>query len=576
MKVLLLLSFLLVVRASAIEGSLAVVVNHTFSGKPLTLSQSEMETAAGERISIRRLSYLLSAFSLQREDGVWIDIPSKPVAWMDVGKGRTRIDLPGIPVGQYRSLRFAVGLDDEQNLSEETAYPADHPLNPNLNGLHWSWQTGYIFLAMEGHVEGAENTGFSYHLARAPNRTLVNLGIRFDGRAGKMLLVDFDVESLLNAPHSLAFLKDGLSTHSREGDPVARKLSENLQSAMRVRQMIDLSPVALMRKKLDPLFMPAAFTPVELYYNRRLPMPALPEDNPLFEERIALGRRLFHEPRLSRTGEMSCASCHQQGVALTDPRQFSVGIDGHVGRRNAMPLFNLAWKKHFFWDGRVETLRKQALLPIEDPTEMAADLGSVVKALSEDGSYQEAFATAFDPPEVTSEKIGLAIEQFLISQVSYRSKYDLAIRGDARFTAEEQRGFQLFVTEFEPRSGQRGADCFHCHGGTLFTDHQFHNNGLTPTDDVGRYDVTRLDRDRHTFVTPSLRNVALTAPYMHDGRFASLEEVVAHYDHGLQRSETLDPNLAKHPEEGLGLSDADQAALVAFLKTLTDNHFVRE
>ena len=142
-------------------------------------------------------------------------------------------------------------------------------------------------------------------------------------------------------------------------------------------------------------------------------------------------------------------------------------------------------------------------------------------------------------------------------------------RGKATLSADEKRGFELFMTEFAPRTGQPGADCFHCHGGPLFSDHQFHNNGLAPNDeDMGRFRITKLESGRNKFATPSLRNVARTAPYMHDGRFATLEDVVAHYSTGIHHGPTLDPNLAKHPEGGLQLSAEDQRALVAFLKTL--------
>jgi cytochrome c peroxidase len=146
------------------------------------------------------------------------------------------------------------------------------------------------------------------------------------------------------------------------------------------------------------------------------------------------------------------------------------------------------------------------------------------------------------------------------------------MRGTELLNAEEQRGFELFMTEYEPRMGSSGADCFHCHGGPLFTDHQFHNNRLAPKlrGDAGRHHVTGVEQDSGKFSTPSLRNVALTAPYMLDGRFSTLAEVVAHYATGVHRSPTLDPNLAKHPEGGLALSAADQGALVAFLFSLTD------
>jgi cytochrome c peroxidase len=171
---------------------------------------------------------------------------------------------------------------------------------------------------------------------------------------------------------------------------------------------------------------------------------------------------------------------------------------------------------------------------------------------------------------MTAEKIGLALEQFMLTLLAGDSKFDRAIRGAATFSDDERRGFELFMTEFDPRTGQRGADCFHCHGGPLFSDHQFHNNGLSPTEDTGRFRATGKDSDRGKFATPSLRNIERTAPYMHDGRFATLEEVVEHYSSGVQRTATLDPNLAKHPKGGIALSADEQKALVAFLRTLSD------
>ncbi|HWF18663.1 MAG TPA: cytochrome c peroxidase, partial [Verrucomicrobiae bacterium] len=188
-----------------------------------------------------------------------------------------------------------------------------------------------------------------------------------------------------------------------------------------------------------------------------------------------------------------------------------------------------------------------------------------------------AFTSAFGTPEITPEKIGLALEQYLLSLTSFDSKFDRALRGQEQLTAEEQRGFQLFSTEYDPRRGQFGADCFHCHGGALFQSQTFANNGLDAEfSDTGRYAVTHRDGDQGKFAVPSLRNIALTAPYMHDGRFRTLEEAVEHYCTGMKRSATLDPNLAKHPDGGVPLKKADKQALVAFLKTLTDERFQQE
>jgi cytochrome c peroxidase len=163
----------------------------------------------------------------------------------------------------------------------------------------------------------------------------------------------------------------------------------------------------------------------------------------------------------------------------------------------------------------------------------------------------------------------------MLTLTSHDSRFDRAQRGLETLSAEEQRGFELFMTEREPRMGSLGGDCFHCHGGALFTDHQFRNNGLEITEaDLGRFKVTKAGIDRGAFATPGLRNVALTAPYMHDGRFTTLEQVLDHYSVGVHRTDTLDPNLAKHPNGGLHLTMDDKKSIIAFLKTLTDAGFV--
>jgi cytochrome c peroxidase len=232
-----------------------------------------------------------------------------------------------------------------------------------------------------------------------------------------------------------------------------------------------------------------------------------------------------------------------------------------------MPLFNLAWKTGFFWDGRAPSLREQALMPIEDPLEMDETLENVVAKLTADPAYPPLFRAAFGSGNISPENIGLALENFLLTRISFDSRFDRAFAGKEELTEQEKRGFELFFTESEPRMGRRGADCFHCHGGANFTDQSFHNNGLSTTDDVGLEAYTGHATDRYKFSTPSLRNIARTAPYMHDGRFATLEEVIGHYNSPPLRGATLDPNLAKHPQ-GLGLNEQDKAALIEFLKTL--------
>jgi cytochrome c peroxidase len=302
----------------------------------------------------------------------------------------------------------------------------------------------------------------------------------------------------------------------------------------------------------------------------------LPRDNPLTVERVELGKTLFFDKQLSINAAQSCADCHAPEKAFTDGRRTARGAEGDFGTRNAMPLFNLAWKKDFFWDGRAKSLRGQVLQPIQNPIEMHEPLTNLcVKLAATDKiDYAKLFAAAFGSPEITAEKISLALENYLLTLTSFNAKFDRVLRGGEKFTADEQRGFELFSTEYDPRRGQFGADCFHCHGGPLFQSQAFANNGADGAfTDIGREKVTGKASDRGKFAVPSLRNVELTAPYMHDGRFGTLEDVIRHYSTGVVRSATLDPNLAKHPDGGVPLSDADQRALVAFLKTLTDAQF---
>jgi cytochrome c peroxidase len=574
---LFLLAVINCVTSIASAASLELDFRPVFKGDPLILDSLRYQNAAGESLSVSRLSYLLSGFALERADGSWLELTNQ-IAWLDAARRRSAVRLDNLPPESFRSLRFHVGLDTNQNHADPAQFAADHPLNPNLNDLHWNWQGGYIFLAFEGLFRASptnELTGFSYHFARDPNRTRVNLPAQLDLAHDTLAVLDFDLAALLNAPRPLSFNRDGVSTHSHTNDPVAAALAANLPGAFRVRHIESALPAISRPASIKPLYLPAKYTPYAFKMSTVFPIPDLPRDNPLIEERVTLGDKLFHETALSKDGSLACASCHKQNDAFSDPRRFSVGVREQTGVRHAMPLFNLAWKSAFFWDGRAPSLRAQALMPIQDHTEMDESLSNVVAKLAALPAYPKLFDAAFGSPEITAEKIGLAVEQFVLTLTSCDSRFDRAFRGDAKLSAQEQRGFELFMTEYEPRMGHYGADCFHCHGGALFTDHQFHNNGLDATNaaDPGRFKITGRESDRAKFSTPSLRNVELTAPYMHDGRFSTLEEVIDHYSDHVQRSPTLDPNLAKHPNGGLHLSQEDKASLVAFLKTFTDDKF---
>jgi cytochrome c peroxidase len=561
--------------------------------QPLHLNR-EYRAPDGSRFTFSRLDLLVADIALLKDDGTWLESRDW-VAFLSLGQNRLRATLEGMPAQPFQKLRLSVGLRRELNLSDPNQYPPGHALHPQENGLHWGWQGGYVFLAAEGRVRPPDTntdtnkqaSGFSYHLGNTENCVTLEFPVALDGARDRTARVRLDVAQLFSAKDAISPWRDGTSTHSRPGDVVLPKMKRGLMAAFTLAGTSTDSfqdPSPRLASASGPTNLVSASAPVRAVgtprsvpFSARLPKVMLPLDNPLTEEGTALGERLFHEPRLSRDNSLACSGCHQQQRAFADgAKRFSVGMDGSVGRRNAMALFNLAWQREFFWDGRVTGLRHQALAPIQDAHEMAASLERVVEKLQADATYPELFRRAFGEPRITPERLGLALEQFLLTLVSQNSQFDRAARGEMELSEPERQGLRLFVTEHDPARGLRGADCFHCHGGNLFTSGAYANNGLDrePTD-LGRFTVTRQEGDRGRFRVPSLRNVAVTAPYMHDGRFATLEEVVEHYNSGVQPSPTLDPNLAKHPQLGLSLTASDKQALVAFLKTLTDEQFIQ-
>jgi cytochrome c peroxidase len=308
------------------------------------------------------------------------------------------------------------------------------------------------------------------------------------------------------------------------------------------------------------------------------PMPIL-SDNPTTEEGVELGRHLFYDKRLSRDNTISCACCHKQEAAFADPgRQFSLGVDGQLSLFNSMAIINMIWQTHFFWDGRSHSLEHQAFFPVVDPLEMDNTWPNVVQKLESVDIYPPMFKAAFGDEAITQDRMTKALAQFQRTLISGNSKYDKAkvqSPPTVSFTPLEEHGFFLFELS------EKG-DCFHCHGASFtgqtfaaFGNFQFANNGLDGPGNMspGRYSVTGDPLDFGKFKIPTLRNVALTGPYMHDGRFSTLREVIEHYNMGGINSATVDPNM-KHVGTGLNLSEYDKQALEAFLETLTDPDFV--
>ena len=541
--------------------------------QPLEFGQTRVTNAAGQAISFTRWDTILSGIAFHRPGSGWI-ARSNWVAVFEGGSDQTTASLGGLPAGAYDRVRFDIGLAPEINHRDVAEWPPEHALNPARTGLHWGWAGSWVFAAVEGHWsdETHRGQGFSFHVATDAHRMTVERSVDFAVGAGADLEIRFDAARLVGGPDSLVLSSGSATTHSREGDLLAVRLAARLAQATSVAVVRSPNVGGTMRAVALAGSATAATTrPYRFEIPATFPRPALPLDNPLTREGVALGARLFIDPILSKGERQSCAACHDPAKGFTDGSAVSVGVEGRSGTRSSMPLLNLAWKTSFFWDGRARTLREQVLQPITNPLEMAETLPSVLAKLTREPGYPEAFRQAFGTAEITSERLARALEQFLLVQVSGDSKFDRALRGEATLSAVEARGFELFRTEFDPTRGLRGGDCFHCHGGSLFQSQRFGNNGLSIAfTDRGRGGVTGRAADEGLFAVPSLRNVALTAPYMHDGRFQTLEEAVGHYCTGVRPSPTLDANLAKHPDGGLGLDVEDQRALVTFLRTLTE------
>jgi cytochrome c peroxidase len=318
-------------------------------------------------------------------------------------------------------------------------------------------------------------------------------------------------------------------------------------------------------------------------YNERIPV-----DNPITQNGFQLGRKLFYETRLSADNSMSCGSCHQQAKAFTDGNAVSIGVDGIAGKVSAMSLVNLIWSDNFSWNGRDVSLEEQALDPIQNPIELHQSLtASIEKLVAAD--YGADFQAAFGSPQITSERIGKALAQFERAMISSKSKYDRYLLDEYEPTMSERNGIQLFFTHPVPGL-LRGGNCGDCHRGPRTSGAMegfsgFHNNGLDSKEnmDTGLFSVTNNPKDSGKFKAPSLRNIALTSPYMHDGRFMTLEEVLDHYNAGIVKSPTLDILLIEgsnepvdpHAAVSLAITAQEKQDIIAFLHMLTDEEFIK-
>lgn len=310
--------------------------------------------------------------------------------------------------------------------------------------------------------------------------------------------------------------------------------------------------------------------PMEIPSPANFPPPAYDwSQNQPTQKGFELGKKLFYDGNLSADGTISCGFCHEQATAFTHHgHTVSQGINGQSGTRNTPSLQNMAYQSIYMYDGAVDHLELQPIIPLTSTIEMGANLEAVVAYLNNDAAYRKLFSQAFPGKPINLEQTLKALTQFMGMMVSCNSRFDKFRRNEpgGALTQDEQDGYALFNSK-----------CASCHATDLFTDDAFRNNGLAINplvNDTGRYHVTQNPEDLYKFKVPSLRNVEKTAPYMHDGRFGSLEAVLNHYAWGVQASATLDPFLAQNGGLGLALSASDKTKLIAFLKTLTDDSFL--
>lgn len=285
--------------------------------------------------------------------------------------------------------------------------------------------------------------------------------------------------------------------------------------------------------------------------------------NPLTKEKIELGRRLFYDPILSKDSTISCQNCHSQNSAFTHiDHSLSHGINDSIGLRNSPALMNLAWNKSFMWDGAINHLDMQALAPISSPIEMGEDITNIVNKLQKSKIYPKLFFNAFNDSIITGEHTLKVISQFMITLISSHSKYDSVMREQIEFTQQEANGYKIFK-----------ANCSTCHTEPLFTNFDFENNGLKLDQnlkDYGRMRITSNSNDSLKFKVPTLRNIEFSYPYMHDGRFKRLSDVVNHYTNEIEKSKTLSNKL----KSKINLTSNEKVDLISFLLTLTDKEFL--
>lgn len=342
-----------------------------------------------------------------------------------------------------------------------------------------------------------------------------------------------------------------------------------IKSVLKISFLLMFSFIIICCKKKEEISTYFQTTPYVLELKSGFPPLEIDEDNPLTQEGVYLGRHLFWDQRLSGGNSMSCATCHNPQKAFAEAYPLSIGVNGDTSLRNSMVLQNLAWANDFFWDGRVLTLEEQILSTVVKSTEMDENWTDFLNEIKYDTKYNQLFYEAFGTTQPDSMHVAKAIAQFLKTMVSQNSKFDKVMRGEANFTPDENAGYSSF-------NSFSGGDCFHCHGGILGTDFSYKNNGLDEFPiDSARGLVTGSANDNFKFKVPSIRNIEYSAPYMHDGRFNTIDEIINFYSTGIHgNSPNIDPLIEFSSQGGVQLDPQERLELKAFLLTLSDPEFI--
>jgi len=546
--------------------------------KPVAIDSTVFNNEYSQKIKITRLSFLISEFTFIKPDGAAFYLKDK-YAFIDTESNQLSVVLNGVPEGDYTSLTFKIGLTESVNLLDVSTWAPRHPLNPIVNKLYWGWRKGYVHFAIEGLWSESKDSnqverGFSYHIAREAGNMNVDLGVPFSTRDLSTVNLKLDISGILRR-HKFDINGNYSSTHSRPDDLIAKQFARLISLSVGWSSVTNVSQTFVSSiSSSKNTYTESNDTDYVFYIPNGFPKPELPIDNPLTRKGIALGQKLFSDLRLSGNGTQSCETCHNPTKAFASSIKIDLGAEGHMGIRNTPSIMNLAWSSKFGWDSTKNLMRDSIISAIVSKNEMNGSVNDILILLNKDPQITFQFKEVFGDNFITKDRLIKVIEQYVLTLTSHDSKFDRALKGQGSLTDDEKRGFKLFITEYDPARGQYGADCFHCHGGALFTDFTERDNGLDiNVSDKGKFNVSRNPHDLGRFKTPSLRNCAITAPYMHDGRLKTLADVIDHYNSPPRRNLNLDANIAKHPDKGIELKKSDKDALIAFLYTLTDARF---